>query len=573
MQITSINISNYLGVKSLVIEKTSSVLMISGFNGAGKSSVAAAIRHALQNKFERVEYKKDLFALLNNEADHGHVIINTDVGEYGATLPAGDVAGDFFALSPALPFTLDPGSFARMDASDRRRFLFKLMKVNVTAEAISKRLIEGGAAASLVDQIRPHLAGGFEAAKKECDDQARDEKTAWRMITGETYGEKKAETWELPVPDFGGNQIDPSHLKAADDRINELNLELGALVSKKQAAEVAARDLNSSVLKIDQLRTSAKKFAAIQDEINQLNIQKAQAEKSIADLESALKQVTAPPLACPHCAGLVEYGDNHQLIAYEGEAVNAQEIDETNNLIADQKERLQSIVNKLDVLDFDLKVADRAANELAVAENAAAVSLVDPASFDADIEAAKLEIAQATKDRDSLRSEDSALKNARRNADGIKANNANAKQAHCNVKAWLAISAMLAPEGIPADLLNEAIEPFNQMLSDFSFNAKWMKVQLNSNIEIEINGRAYALRSESEQWRADAVIAATVAKISGAGVVMLDRFDVLDLPGRSELISWLGSWPTEMSAIVLGTMKKAPENMPGFIQSVWLERV
>ncbi|MFX5611511.1 hypothetical protein ABTD85_24050, partial [Acinetobacter baumannii] len=76
---------------------------------------------------------------------------------------------------------------------------------------------------------------------------------------------------------------------------------------------------------------------------------------------------------------------------------------------------------------------------------------------------------------------------------------------------------------------------------------------------ITAGGRAYGLLSESEQWRTDAMIAQAVAQVTGLRILMLDRFDVLDLPGRSDAINWLHSLAEEghiETALVFGTLKQ-----------------
>jgi hypothetical protein len=111
------------------------------------------------------------------------------------------------------------------------------------------------------------------------------------------------------------------------------------------------------------------------------------------------------------------------------------------------------------------------------------------------------------------------------------------------------------------------------MLHGLSQDAGWARVQISRDMDITADGRAYGLLSESEQWRTDTLLALMIAQLSGLKLVVLDRFDVLDLVGRSQLLDLLCDLAEDgalESAVVCGTMKKA---MPSdeLIGSFWIE--
>lgn len=56
--------------------------------------------------------------------------------------------------------------------------------------------------------------------------------------------------------------------------------------------------------------------------------------------------------------------------------------------------------------------------------------------------------------------------------------------------------------------------------------------------------------------------------------VVLDRFDVLDLKGREDLLYWLDALAEDGeidTALVFGTLKALPAGLPETIQPVWIE--
>jgi hypothetical protein len=145
---------------------------------------------------------------------------------------------------------------------------------------------------------------------------------------------------------------------------------------------------------------------------------------------------------------------------------------------------------------------------------------------------------------------------------------------HAEVLAWSEIADALAPDGIPADLLAKALAPINSTLTIAAVDTGWPRVNIEADMRITAGGREYALLSESEQWRADAVIAQTVAKVSGLKLLMLDRIDVLDIPGRMTLLTWIDQLAEDghiETALLFGTLKTMPSGLPPSINAHWIE--
>jgi len=90
---------------------------------------------------------------------------------------------------------------------------------------------------------------------------------------------------------------------------------------------------------------------------------------------------------------------------------------------------------------------------------------------------------------------------------------------------------------------------------------------------VTINGtRPYDLACESEQWRADAILAAAIAKLSGLRLLLLDRFDVLEPDSRCALFDWLIGMRDDFDTVVVaGTLKAPPSFAPeDGVQVAWL---
>ena len=143
-------------------------------------------------------------------------------------------------------------------------------------------------------------------------------------------------------------------------------------------------------------------------------------------------------------------------------------------------------------------------------------------------------------------------------------------------KAYLwGMLAGLAPNGIQGEILAEALEPINDRLARSANETEWLRVGIDADMGISADGgRPYALLSESERWRADAMIAEAVSHLSGVRLLVLDRVDVLDLAGREDLLYWLDGLAADgeiETAILFATLKALPANLPENIEAIWIE--
>ena len=107
-----------------------------------------------------------------------------------------------------------------------------------------------------------------------------------------------------------------------------------------------------------------------------------------------------------------------------------------------------------------------------------------------------------------------------------------------------------------------------------SESAQWSKVEIDRDMQITADNRPYPILSESEKWRADAMIAEAVAFLSGIRLLVLDRFDVLDLKGREDLLYWLDAMAEDGeidTALVFGTLKALPAQLPETVAAYWID--
>lgn len=568
MMITEIKVQNVLGIRHAHVSLSKPVTIFAGSNGAGKSSLRAAIRLALTGTPERVSLKKDYRQLVTDGSKAGAASIWFDgscVGEI--KLPSGDhgeglPAGTSF---PRLNVLLDPDSFASMPANERRKFLFDLMGLQLDQASIVQRLLDTGCNKDLVEIIKPMLRAGFEAAHKDAASRMTEAKGAWRAVTGETWGAVKAEGWESAVPPL---PAELTNLAGTDETLEQKRADLeaenqtmGGMLTKVRAVHDADATRAGLMQKAGQAQRFTAKLAVDEGEV-------AKWAKIVEDTKAKAEGGREEPHhECPACStklqlkagGLVAYVSPEKLADPEAAA-----------LLPEYQRSLASYQNAVANDKRDIKAAEDAQLQLnALQANA------DAAPTDEQLQAQSATIAQIKVAIAQLESQSKTINAhlaAKAEAEGT---TTKAARHHAAVLGWQGIADALSPQGIPSDLLISALRPINNLLRDYSTINGWKQLAIEADMTLAAEGRPYALLSESEKWRADAMIGAAISELSGIRVLFLDRIDVLDLPARASLIGWLSHLAAAgqlQSTILFGTLKALPSGLPAQCEAFWIEQ-
>lgn len=556
MKISRINIQNLLGAKDVSIELDSPLAIFAGPNGAGKSSIQNAVRLALTGQFSRVSLKKDAGQLIHEGCKKASVAVTADGKCYDMDLPKGAA---MHCDHPFLPYVLEPATFAALSAQDRRKALFELMGVKVGADDVRARLGRRQCDMELVEQAMPMLRSGFPAAHDFAKNKTSELRGAWKTITGENYGSQKAEGWAPEPVEFNIAELQEKRgqLSILEEQIAAATEEVGGLIAlEKQRGEAVER---------------RKELGALCKDINQQLMSMEAAAKQLAEQRAQVERLQAiadandhDPLACPHCGGMLEIVDGN-LVEHKGRSVFDPEPD------------LQAVAN-LEKHREALGKCERTYNNRKQAFDAAKTAqdqlaaILIPDVDQGQVQKAKGRIDAMKHTQADLMMAIGDLETLERKANAAGEAETKAGQTHQQITSWLEIAEAFAPDGIPGELLGEAIGPINERMRLHAVETKWQQIRITPDIDIEADGRAYHLLSESEKWRADALLAESISYFSGLKFLCLDRFDVLSLPNRGMLVQWL-QWLTDdgdlETALMFGTMKNKP-NIEG-AQSFWVE--
>lgn len=619
MKITSVEATNVLAIKSINLKLSKAVTLICGRNGSLKSSIFDVVSMAVaQEPMRTVVLKKDYEQLIHDgsKAGGGLVMMNGDPDQaYGFNLPKGEFIepeSPEYRVSDSMRVALNGQNFAKMDEKQRLVFLRTLMKVRSNKETIVPMLlaaadcpedktadvfklmstgqfedipkaITGKIPLTMlrkIDEITAQLRAGFSAAEEYAKARALDAKRLWCSTTGKkAYGKIEADAWEAPMPDEpkGDAATLTAMIAQQDTAISTANQSLGAI---KQAAAQAQSDAEQRAklaevpAKVksltEQLAAAEKEAAAYMPKVEALR-KRAEGKARVGLVHDMMRLIVGEPSktmtkerAIEHAKIMTAYEQEH------GPLPDAGKVDlEAQAALPEHENGLQVLQNRAKNLKRDLDSATQAKGQY---------DALKPADEAVDASAELAEVQQlltaAQEEKKRLQNLLLDIEATNKNRAEATQKNAAAKLHHADVAQWLLIADELAPTGIPGRLLAAALEPVNAMLEQSQVDTGWPPVVIRDDMQIMAGGRLYALQSESYRWRADAMIAQMVATLSGIKILMLDKCDVLDLPGRSELLVWIDTL-VEVgdieSAMLFATLKECPKGLSDNFACYWVE--
>lgn len=589
MKLHHLSIQNFLGARSVDLALTESVTLIAAHNGAGKSSLRDAISLALTADLSRVSKKGEAAALISEGAAAARVFVQTDSRDYEVAISkTGKITDSAAGVAPhpALPYVLDAARFARLTDTERRAFLFGLLGIETSHKAIAERMARRGLDQKKVDAVLPILRAGFGAGEKHAKDEATTARGAWKAVTGgETYGEKKAEGWEPAVVDAPAGA--DKKAENAEQQAAAVEAELAQAQQELGAARQDATNRREAAGRIELLYEQVGMIGRIKDRLKTAEENAESCRSQLADasgkdklidrlaylLDESLKMVIPFGQMDEHHREILK-DSNLALCAYRAEHGEIAEPGPCNQANVEKIRRgLQTAESGAANARRDLAAAEAAAAELVELEQAQQ----DKAATAPVLDAIEARIAELTERRNNWQADAGRYREAAGAAERRAQQIEQAAQHHADVQQWSAIADALSPDGIQSEMIAEALDPLNKRLAEHAALAQWQPPLIGADMAITVAGRAYGLLSESERWRADALLAVTIAQLSDLRFIVLDRMDVLDATGREDVLFWLSDVADAGhldTALVLATLKAAPPAaaLPPHIAAHWIER-
>lgn len=221
MKLNYLGIIGFQGIESLEVDKPNPVIVFSGPNASGKSSVRDAIQFALDGGSARCKLKKDYGnQLVNVATNKKDAVVTVELGdtEYQRKVATGNITGDEEPNFPAiLPWLLGTEKLSQTDPKIAQKIVMNAAGIKMTRDTIKDRLISAGVYPKHVTTIMPFLRSGFPAGLKEAKTKISGKRGEWKGITGEVYGSDKAETWTPSVVE-AKKRLDQAYIDAASNK-------------------------------------------------------------------------------------------------------------------------------------------------------------------------------------------------------------------------------------------------------------------------------------------------------------------------------------------------------------------
>lgn len=586
MKLASIFVQNLLGAQAVELALDRPVNLIAGGNAQGKSSIGDAVRLAMCADLGRVETKTHAASLVTDGADSAVAeVVLADGETYRvAVTKAGKITDSHKGRDhdPRLPFVLDGQRVAKMSPADRRAFLATVAGFTIDHATVKKHLISKGLDAERVERIAPLLRMGFDQALKDAKDRATQAKGAWRAVTGENWGSVKAEKWVADLPAFNPAELAAMEeaLARTEAQISEAQQALGALEGNFSRAARDAAQLDAALKLAELAERRRTKLALDEAELVKWQdvLRNTEAQAGTAPREGLVHDLARSLIAVvnanPNLDAELVNGASDVLDAYEalhGPIAGG----ESDPAALERLPGLRSTVamctrtveaSRRDVAESEGAAAHVEALKKSVGESA-------PPTIEA-VQQARDHLGGLQGLRATRAKTLQDLRTVKAAADSAEQKTAKAREHHADVVAWDNIATELSPEGVQAELLRAALQPLNDRLAQSAADLGWKVATVHADMTITAEARPYALLSKSEQWRVDAMLAETIAYLSGLKLLVLDGMDILSLPGRGQLLGWLDMLTQNGevdTVLVMATLKALPTSLPDTMSAHWIE--
>lgn len=515
-------VKNFRGISDAQIE-VSSVALLCGLNGAGKTSMARAIAAAATGKavpFAKLT-KKDCGVMLRHGTKSGMAVIATGEGTATVEWPKAEVHTDGLPLV-ASEVAVGLTDLLSMKEDAALAYLINLLKAEPTLEDLKTAVIgedstdeEAATWTKTAEKIWKVVeAQGWPAAHKQASDTGVKLKGAWQQATGTVYGKDKAKSWFPEGWDDALLDQTPEHLQQL---IAQARGELERAIGNNAVSQAERQ----------RLQQLADQFPKLEAFLTEKQAAKEVAEKALRSAEEKMKATPNPDAKqdyeCPHCQGAVHVSavSGSGFFLTKAEKVAEPKLKDARleyaGLCGEQTRLAGEFQSSQHAVSDAIRNRDDA---LGAKKRLDGMGEVAEGDTEAAVIAARARV-------ESLEGELKALNkyHEARKIDGQIAQN------------QLIIDA-LDETGIRKKKLAGSLNAFctsyvEPLCATFSMPA----VAIDTDLRVKLGSTPYQMASASEQFRVRTVLQIAVAQLEKAGLVIIDGADILDRDGRSNLLN------------------------------------
>lgn len=583
MKIKTIDIKNFLALEQVTLNLQAPINLIIGPNEAGKSSLRDAVQWALTGQARGFKTHQEQVFLIHEGGKAAAVSLTYDDDQKVTRRKTPKSPPTVDGVLPSdlglMAILSDPLTFLSWPDAQRRETLFRLIPgLNPDKAEIAKRLFTSCDEPDSVpfrkltlDLGEIAVTKGFKAAENEAIAKRREAKRLREELTVEEPEQRAT---------IGGTEYILPDLQEAEvqEGLAKLRTERDKLIQKRGKVEGEIDNIPRLEEDLAELEKSRFKPSELPDpqEIKDLEEALAAQKKILqglqADLESARITQEAFPQVCPAIKGSqVPCSQAGQFVMKQPE--DTRPLEELEAKVQTQQEHVETLEKNLERLTSRLKAHQE--GEAEIEKLSAKIK---------DLKA-KQDAADATKDLDlKIAALDARIKNGRDLLFAVQdfwrkkaaAENAQARigQTEAEITLCDAMAKALAPEGIPSQLIKEALGPVNERLakaSAFLF-LHGGSARLSEDLQAYRDQTPFPCLSKSARFRAGICFQYALATLAGARLLMIDEADILDPLNRAQLIDFLLAVRQDFDTIlVFATSEEAQSSQDPEIQVWWLE--
>lgn len=544
-----INVENFMGCEKANVE-VAKVTYICGLNHQGKTSFINAVSAALTGTPVILGLRKtDLGMLVRTGTAAAKVKIENEDSAVAITYPKAEMQTTGSNPPSVSKIAAGVDNIVDFSAKERSEYIRNITGCAPTKDDLKaflkERYIENE---KIADKVWEKIdQDGFDASLERAKDTGRALKQQWSIVTGETYGSQKAETWQ--PAGWTSDLIDTSE-ESQQANITGLQAELEDLISRQA--------IDSDLLERLKKETSEEKVKELTAKREECLKALTNARAETQDLSQKIDRLPSfnadEKQICPHCGG--------NLCIVQGRIV------EYNGLSDDAKEKIQKQREDMQK-EYRISKENEEKHEKAYNE-------IFSECHDAEEKLKKLNDLQS-KSGNNVTERDIDIKREelRKANEGLTAFKAakEAKRLANNIKENQVIIDALDMSGIRKNSMIRGLEKFNSALETVCTVAGWGKVSVDNDLTILMNDRPYVLLSESEKMRCNITLQLAITGYNNDSTVIIDGAELLDKNGKNGLLKFLSS-QNKFNAIVglmLPSADKAPKSIEHGIKSYWVE--
>jgi energy-coupling factor transporter ATP-binding protein EcfA2 len=512
------------------------ITLLGGANGAGKTSILYGAQAVLgaQAVPRKTKNAKDYGKqIVNNTQKEGSATFKSNLGTRIVSYPSCEIRTMEGTAPLCNDWALGVIRLSELSPEERAKQLIEITGTKITRERLEKELKPLNIDEKTIDNlIVTALTTSFETASKRASAHGQELKGEFKASTGIQWGSVQGQTF-LPegwVPELASKTVD------------ELKLNV------KEAKAALESSLAQQAI-FDHQAKFAGKSTEYGKEVQEWTATIAELEPEIKDWKEKVEISNARIglVTCSACGFSGHVQDATLVAAGTVTTAFALPHDDMVRKLRDLEERHRNAIYALSLAkgNFDRAVQAQEENDVA------------PPT---DIDGARVTLATAEARLKAKIAKDTGMHLHFRIVDMVKA------------------AEILAPDGLPRTALFEALEYLNRGLAKLCEIAGWKRVQITPDLGLTYNDTPYWLISKSEKFRTDVTLQLTIARLTEQPIVVIDEADILDGPGRGQLVEALAaSGLTSIVGMTSSIKKDGSRDIPnlkehGLGATYWIEK-